>query len=163
MLVEAFSKVSRVFPEYRLHIIGSTNNKDDEDALEKTKAMIEKLGVGDFVEFMPFSKNVHNEIVEDALYVNSSDHEGMSNAMLEAMAIGMPVVCTDCPIGGAKAVIKNGENGMLAKVGDADDFADAIIRVLSDKRLAESLSLNGAKIRDELSIENISKKWMELF
>ena len=95
--------------------------------------------------------------------MNSSDYEGMSNAMLEAMAIGMPVVCTDCPIGGASAVIKNGENGMLAKVGDADDFADAIIRVLSDKSLAESLSLNGAKIRDELSIKNISKKWMELF
>ena len=163
MLVEAFSKVHSLFPEYRLNIIGNTSNKDDEDALKKTKAMIDKLGMADFVDFLPFSRNVHNEIIEDALYVNSSDYEGMSNAMLEAMAIGMPVVCTDCPIGGASAVIKNGENGMLANVGDADDFADAIIRVLSDKNLAESLSLNGAKIRDELSIENISKKWMELF
>ena len=115
------------------------------------------------VEFLPFNSNVHQEIIKDALYVNSSDHEGMSNAMLEAMAIGMPVVCTDCPIGGASAVIKNGENGMLAKVGDPEDFANAIIKVLSDKNLADSLSLNGSKIREELALKNISKKWMELF
>ncbi len=163
MLIEAFAKVNNVFPEYRLCIIGTTSNKDDEDALDKTKAMIEKHNLNDFVEFLPFSSNVHQEIIEDALYVNSSDHEGMSNAMLEAMAIGMPVVCTDCPIGGARAVIRNGENGMLAKVGDSEDFAKAIISVLSDKALSDSLSLNGAKIRDELSLENISKKWMELF
>ena len=163
MLIEAFAKVNRVFPEYYLRIIGNANNKDDDAVLEETKATIEKLDLCSFVEFLPFNSNVHQEIIKDALYVNSSDHEGMSNAMLEAMAIGMPVVCTDCPIGGASAVIKNGENGMLAKVGDPEDFANAIIKVLSDKNLADSLSLNGSKIREELALKNISKKWMELF
>lgn len=163
MLIDAFSKVHKVFPEYHLCIIGNTNNSDDELALKETKSMIEKYNLTEVVDFLPFSKNVHKEIIEDALYVNSSDYEGMSNAMLEAMAIGMPVVCTDCPIGGASAVIKNGENGMLAKVGDPDDFANAVIKVLSDKNLADKLSLNGSEIREELALKNISKKWMELF
>ncbi len=163
VLVEAFAEFHKEFNDYRLKIIGEPQNDDDRASLAETKALADKLGIIDYIDFLPFSAEVHNLIIRDAMYVNSSDYEGMSNAMLEAMAIGMPVVCTDCPIGGAKAVIENGRNGMLAKVGDPEDFADAIIKVLSDKELAESLSLNAAKIRDELSLGNISQKWMELF
>lgn len=163
MLVQAFANFHKEFSDYRLKIIGEPQNDDDRASLNETKSLADKLGVTEYIDFMPFSSQVHDLIIRDAMYVNSSDYEGMSNAMLEAMAIGMPVVCTDCPIGGANAVIENGINGMLAKVGDPKDFADAIIKVLSDKKLAESLSLNAAKIRDELSLENISKKWMELF
>ncbi len=163
MLVEAFAEFHKEFSDYRLKIIGEPQNDDDAASLGEAKALAAKLGITEYIDFLPFSAEVHNMIIRDAMYVNSSDYEGMSNAMLEAMAIGMPVVCTDCPIGGANAVIENGRNGILAKVGDPKDFADAIIKVLSDKELAESLSLNAAKIRDELSVENISKKWMELF
>lgn len=163
MLVEAFADFHKEFNDYRLKIIGEPQNDDDRASLNETKALADKLGITDYIDYLPFSAQVHDLIIRDAMYVNSSDYEGMSNAMLEAMAIGMPVVCTDCPIGGAKAVIENGRNGMLAKVGDPKDFADAIIKVLSDKELAESLSLNAAKIRDELSLENISRKWKELF
>ena len=163
VLVEAFAGFHKEFSDFRLRIIGEPQNDDDRASLSEATALADKLGVSEYIDFEPFSSNVHNLIIRDAMYVNSSDYEGMSNAMLEAMAIGMPVVCTDCPIGGANAVIENGKNGMLAKVGDPKDFADAIIKVLSDKELAESLSLNAVKIRDELSLENISKKWMELF
>lgn len=163
VLVEAFAEFHKEFSDYRLKIIGEPQNDDDRASLAETKALADKLGISEYIDYMPFSTQVHDLIIRDAVYVNSSDYEGMSNAMLEAMAIGMPVICTDCPIGGANAVIENGRNGMLTKVGDPEDFADAIIKVLSDKELAESLSLNAAKIRDELSLENISKKWMELF
>lgn len=163
MLVEAFAEFHKKFSDYRLKIIGEPQNDDDRTHLAEAKELAEKLLITDFIDFMPFSAQVHSLIIRDAMYVNSSDYEGMSNAMLEAMAIGMPVICTDCPIGGANAVIRNGENGILTEVGNPKDFADAIIKVLSDKDLAESLSLNAAKIRDELSLENISQKWMELF
>ncbi len=163
VLVQAFAEFHKEFSDYRLKIIGEPQNDDDRASLAETKALADKLGISEYIDYMPFSTQVHDLIIRDAVYVNSSDYEGMSNAMLEAMAIGMPVICTDCPIGGANAVIENGRNGMLTKVGDPEDFADAIIKVLSDKELAESLSLNAAKIRDELSLENISKKWMELF
>ena len=163
MLIEAFNIVHKKFPENVLRIIGQTSNKDDEEALDDTNALIEKYGIADFVEFLPFSTEVHKEIIADSVYVNSSDYEGMSNAMLEAMAIGMPVVCTDCPIGGASAVICHGENGMLTRVGDSEDFAEKIIAVLSNDELSAKLSRNAVKIREDLSLGNISKKWMELF
>jgi len=162
VLVKAFSEVHKDFENYRLRIIGNTQNADDEKALREIEDLIEKLNLNDFVDFEPFSLNVHKEIIKDAVYVNSSDYEGMSNAMLEAMAIGMPVVCTDCPIGGAAAVIKNGENGVLVPVGDVESLAEAIKSVISDKELSAKLSENAVKIKDELSLSNIARKWMEL-
>lgn len=162
VLVKSFSEIHKDHEDYRLRFIGNTQNADDEKALKETKTLIDELGIADFVDFEPFSLNVHSEIIEDAVYVNSSDYEGMSNAMLEAMAIGMPVVCTDCPIGGAAAVIKNGENGLLVDVGDAKGLAEAIKKVITDKELEATLSENAVKIKEELSLSNIARKWMEL-
>ena len=162
VLVEAFVNFHKDFNDYKLRIIGEPQNDDDKAALNETKAFISKFGIEDFVDFLPFSKSVHSEIISDAMYVNSSDYEGMSNAMLEAMAIGMPVVCTDCPIGGAAAIIKNGENGLLTAVGDSEELALAMRKIASDKNFAAELSKNAAKIREDLSLENTAKKWMEL-
>ncbi len=162
LLVEAFSELRKAYKDYRLRIIGNTSNADDEKALDETKAVISRLELGEFVDFEPFSLNVHDEIVSDAVYVNSSDREGMSNAMLEAMAIGMPVVCTDCPVGGAKAIIKNGENGILVPMKDKKSLADALYKIISDKDFSQKLSENAVKIKEELSLSNIAEKWMEL-
>ena len=162
LLVDAFAELHKSYGDYRLRIIGDTANEDDEKALKETKEIITKLGIDQLVDFEPFSFNVHQEIIKDAVYVNSSDYEGMSNAMLEAMAIGMPVVCTDCPVGGAKAIIKNGENGILVPMKDKKSLADALLKIISDKELSQQLSENAVKLKEELSLSNIAEKWMKL-
>lgn len=163
VLVEAFADFRKSFGEYTLKIIGEPQNTDDKAALAETKALAEKLGISEFIEFRPFSASVHGLIIRDAMYVNSSDYEGMSNAMLEAMAIGMPVICTDCPIGGANAVIKSGENGLLTEVGNAEEISEAMKKIAGDKVFSDKLSINAANIRNELSLEATAQKWMELF
>ena len=162
VLVEAFSEFHKEFTDYRLKIIGEPQNDDDRASLSETKALADKLGIKDCIDLLPFSTQVHDMIINDGMYVNSSDYEGMSNAMLEAMAIGMPVICTDCPIGGANAVIKSGTNGILTEVGNAEEMCEAMKRIASDKEFADKLSLNAAKIRYDLSLGNTAKKWMEL-
>lgn len=162
LLIDAFKNVHENFPDYKLRIIGSPQNADDESVFEDIKKQISDLSLEEFVIFESFSKDVHSLIIKDAVYVNSSDYEGMSNAMLEAMAIGLPCVCTDCPIGGANAVITDGENGLLVKIGGADELSEAVEKVISDKGLAEKLSLNGRKIRDELSVGRITDRWLSL-
>lgn len=162
VLVEAFAAFHKDFNEYRLKIIGEPQNEDDSAALEESKLLAEKLGITEYIDFMPFSTQVHNLIIRDAMYVNSSDYEGMSNAMLEAMAIGMPVICTDCPIGGANAIIKSNENGILTKVGDAGEMCAAMKKIASDKNFADKLSKNAAETRHNLSLKNTASKWMEL-
>lgn len=162
VLVEAFAGFHKGFGDYRLKIIGEPQNDDDKASLEETKALAAKLGIAGHIDFMPFNAQVHSSVIRDAMYVNSSDYEGMSNAMLEAMAIGMPVVCTDCPIGGANAVINNNKNGVLAPVGNADELCEAMKKIAGDKDFADKLSKNAAEIRCTLSLENTAKKWMEL-
>lgn len=162
VLVEAFAEFHKEFSDYRLKIIGEPQNDDDRASLDETKVLADKLGVTEYIDFMPFSAQVHNLIIRDAMYVNSSDYEGMSNAMLEAMAIGMPVVCTDCPIGGANAVIKNNENGILTEVGNAKEICEAMKKIASNKEFSDKISHNAAQIRYNLSLENTAKKWMEL-
>ena len=162
LLVEAFAKFHKDFPDFRLRIIGEPQTDDDVSSLQETKSLAEKLGIMSLIDFEPFSSQVHSLVIRDAMYVNSSDYEGMSNAMLEAMAIGMPVICTDCPIGGANAVIQNGENGILTQVGNAEELSEAMKKIAGDKAFADKLSKNASQIREKMSLENTARKWMEL-
>lgn len=162
VLIEAFSKIHTEYQEYILRIIGDAPNSEDKQELEHIKCLIEKFKLNDCVKFEPFMSNVHEAIIKDAMYVNSSDYEGISNAMLEAMAIGMPVVCTDCPIGGAKATISDGVNGLLVPIKDSDALYKAIKRVIEEDGLAEKLSQNAAKLREELSLDKTTDKWQKL-
>ena len=162
MLIKAFYLFYQDYGCYRLKIIGDAQNDDDKKVLEDANKCINDFGIADKVDFIPFNANVHQMILRDAIYASSSDHEGMSNAMLEAMAIGMPVVCTDCPVGGAAAVIRNGENGFLTEVGNSEEMCEAFKKIAGSRELSDRLSENAAKIREELSLENIAKKWMEL-
>ena len=162
LLIEAFSKLHKEHPDYILRIIGDTLNKEGEEVLTSIKNQINDLKLNENVKFEPFMKSVHENIMKDAMYVNSSDYEGISNAMLEAMAIGMPVVCTDCPVGGARATINDGENGLLVPIKNCDELYKAIKRVIEEDGLADKLSYNAAKLRDELSLESITEKWIKL-
>ena len=162
LLVEAFSQVHSKHPEYKLRIIGDAPNKEGTAVLQTLENQIDDLDLKESVKLEPFMKNVHEAIIRDAMYVNSSDYEGISNAMLEAMAIGMPVICTDCPIGGANATITNGENGLLVPIKDPGALANAMNCVVGDIELADKLSQNASQIRNELTLDKISEKWIEL-
>ena len=162
LLVEAFSMLHRDFPEYRLRIIGDAVNREGEEVTAVLKKRISELDLSGCVSMEPFSADVHRMILKDAMYVNSSDFEGISNAMLEAMAVGMPVVCTDCPIGGAKATVEDGVNGLLVPIDDAKALYIAMKRIAEDDGLSSRLSQNAARLSKELDIKDISKRWEAL-
>ena len=159
LLVEAFSQVHSKHPEYTLRIIGDAPNEEGRAVLQAIDKQLDKLNLKESVKLEPFMKNVHEAIIKDAMYVNSSDYEGISNAMLEAMAIGMPVVCTNCPIGGAKATITDGENGLLVPIQNSEALANAMNRVIEEDGLADKLSQNASKLRESLSLEAITDLW----
>ena len=75
------------------------------DSDEKLKQYALDIGISDKVVFKGFDKDVHNKIKSARMFISTSDYEGISNSMLEALAIGLPCVCTDCPAGGARMVI----------------------------------------------------------
>lgn len=155
LLIDAFSDIAGDFPEHSLCIYGDGSQR------ERLTEKIRALGLEDRISLPGYSSNIYEDIREDALFVSSSDYEGISNSMLEAMAIGVPTICTDCPAGGARETIRHGENGLLVPVGDRKALAQAISRVLSDPDFGDSLSLAGSRLRHEISAAAIAAGWLE--
>ncbi|CBK75197.1 Glycosyltransferase [Butyrivibrio fibrisolvens 16/4] len=156
MLINAFADFVEEFPDYILSICG-------EGELEnQLKDQVNSLGIEKSVKFEGHVTDLHDRMVESQIYVSSSNYEGISNSMLEALAIGVPTVCTDCPIGGAKMFIKDGENGFLVKVGDAKDLTEKMKKVATDLELRNKFSNNAQKIRKELEASIICHKWKNL-
>ena len=162
MLVDAFAEFHKEYPDYELDIIGDPVGNDTEGYVDSIIEHIKHHNCENCIHIMPSRKDIHDYIKNYAMFVSSSDFEGMSNSMLEAMAMGLPCVCTDCPAGGARAVIKDGENGLLTPVGDSHALYLAMKKIAENPELANKLSQNSVKIREEQSVDKIIKKWMEL-
>ena len=96
------------------------------------------------------------------MFVLTSDYEGVSNSLMEALAMGIPVIATDCPIGGSRTCIKDGYNGLLISVGDADGLCHAMLKLSENSELSEYISNNAIKIRKENNAEIIARKIINL-
>lgn len=153
LMIDAFKKVNEKYPEYKLVIYGNGNEK------QKILDYIKINNLQNIVIMNPFTPNLHEEILKCSMFVSSSDYEGISNSMLEAMAIGLPTICTDCPCGGARMMIENNKNGILTKVGDVNELSSAIIKVIENPEFSNFISQNGKKIREKLESKKICEEW----
>lgn len=157
MLIKAFALLHKDYPDYFLVIYGRGELEDE------LKKQAEDLSVSDCVIFSGFSEHIYQDIQKSTMYVSSSDFEGISNSMLEALALGLPSVVTDCPAGGARLAIRNYENGILVPVGDEQAFYEAMKYMLDHPEDACRMGENAAKIRERWPIEKIANQWLELF
>lgn len=156
MLVRAFLRVHEKHPDYSLKIFGP----DAKDGTwQKLEAIISENNAGEYIMLMGSSHQLEKDLITGALAAFSSDVEGMPNAMLEAMALGLPVVATDCPPGGPRMVITPEENGILIPVGDEDAMVAAINRLIENPELAEKMGRNAAKISEIAGEKAIFKEW----
>lgn len=157
LLIEAFCEFYKKKNEYSLDIYGSGELE------EELKLMIEVGGLGECVHIHPFSTKLHDDIADAKIYVSSSDSEGLSNSVMEALALGIPVVATDCPIGGNRMLVDDGCNGYLVPVGNREAMTEAMLKIAEDLVGYEKMSGNAMAIRDKYSVYNISNEWMRLF
>ena len=153
LLLDAFGAVADQYPEYRLVIYG----KGPQEQMLREKA--ETVGLADRVEFPGYVENMAEELEKAGMFVLSSDFEGMPNALMEAMALGLPCISTDCPCGGPAFLIRNGENGLLIPVGDAAAMAKALSELLQSPEKAAALGQNAREITQTLAPEKIYARW----
>ena len=152
LLLRAFARIAdRTDEDIRLY---------GEGELEKTlRALASELGVAERVHFMGNSSRVADDIAGAQVFVLASDYEGMPNALLEAMALSLPCIATDCPCGGPAAVIRDGENGYLVGVGDEAALADKLLRLLSDRALADRLGAAAGRTAEQFRPERVFGVW----
>ena len=96
------------------------------------------------------------------MFVLSSDFEGLSNSMIEALALGIPTIATDCPIGGSRMVIENGVNGYLVPIRNKERLADAMIDIASHPDVQRRFSEQSSLLRQKLSAPSIARQWLSV-
>lgn len=155
MLIRAFAGITEEFPQSELIIYGEGESRADLIALSR------QMGISDRVLLPGSVSHVAEKIAESSVFVLCSDSEGMPNALIEAMCLGIPVISTDCPCGGPRELIQDGENGFLIPVRDEDALKERLRMILGDPELAKRLGLNAAKLAEQYQPDRVSQQWQE--
>ena len=153
MMLKSFEKFSEKYPKYHLTMYGDGPLKNDMQEYINEHGLMDKITLAGNVD------NVEDLINDAKIYVLCSNYEGMPNSLMEAMALGIPSIATDSPIGGCKMLIKNNENGLLIKVGDEVALVKEMTKIVNDEKFADKLSIEARKIVDKFNPKEINKKW----
>lgn len=153
MLIHAFAKIAGEYPTTNLVIYG------EGECREKLEALIAEKGLTERISMPGSVTDIADRICKARIFTLTSNTEGMPNSIMEAMALGIPVVSTDCPCGGPATLIEDGVNGLLVPVGDAFALSDAFRKILSDAEFAEKLGENANKIAQELNPNRVNREW----
>ena len=153
LLIDAFALISEEFSDFSLNIYGKGPLEEELREYARSKQLEAR------VKFMGYVDDMPEQLEKATAFVLSSDFEGMPNALMEAMALGLPCVSTDCPCGGPSYLINTDENGILVPVGDAEKMAVAMRKILADPELSNTLSNNARQISDRLAPQKIYKEW----
>jgi len=155
-VLKAFKFILDKFPRAELSIIGDGAERE---SLEKTA---EDLGVADSVRFLGARDRVWKILPKLDIFMQTSIMEGMSLTVLEAMAAGLPVVVTK--VGGNPEVILEGKNGFLVPAGAPEKAAEAVIRLLEDKALRETIGRAARRrVEQDFSLQSMVDKYEEVY
>jgi glycosyltransferase involved in cell wall biosynthesis len=160
LLIDAFIKLHEDHSEYQLNIYGNAVVPEEEALCRRLKELVAERGCGEFIALLPPAADVHERVLDAAMFVSSSDFEGLSNSMIEAMAIGLLCVCTDCLGGGAREIIRNGENDLLVAIKEVDALYQGMKQFVEEPELADVCGQNATKLRKELAVERIAEQWL---
>ena len=153
LLIDAFNLICDDFPEYKLEIYGQGELQSE------LQAQIDSLGRQNRISLMGRCNDVPNTIRDASVFVLCSDFEGLPNALMEAMVLGIPVISTDCSGGGARALIDQSVNGRIVSCGDTRALADAIRAYLEDPEKADQHGKKAAEKATGFSTERIVAVW----
>lgn len=156
LMLDAFAKFHMKNVDYVLQIYGDGPSKDE---LIRYR---DSLGLSFSVVFCGNQKNIHKIIQKSSIFLMTSNYEGIPNALLEAMAMGFPVVATDCPSGGVAMLISDEKKGILIKKAEAEEIANALDYLANNPSARKMFGENAKYVRQAFSVETIGQKWEKL-
>lgn len=151
MLINAFAKISDKFPEYTLEIYG------EGELREMLENQIQVLGLDKKISLRGSLDDYHKFLAQGEIFVLPSNDEGLSNALLEAMLMGLPCIATACI--GSDEVIRSGENGILIPIGGQEELTKALERLLSDRDLRTTYGEEAARTTESFRVSNVIDQW----
>ena len=155
LLLDVFANIHRTYQEWNLIILGTGPLRED------LISQAGQLGIERFLHLPGMVANPFSVLKECDLFVLSSRYEGFPNALLEAMACGLPVVSFECPSGPGE-IIQNGVNGILVPAEDTVALERALYELIENKQLGERLGSEATKICERYAAGSIMKQWERL-
>lgn len=153
LLIESFAKFHRTHTEYSLIIYGEGTLK------QQLIDTAYRLNIQQYVHLAGTVDNVFEKISTASIFAFTSNYEGIPNALIEAMAVGLPCVSTNCSPGGAAMLINNYYNGILTPVNDIDEFVKALEYMVNNPLEAEKMGNYAMNIIEEVNAEKIVSEW----
>ncbi len=157
LLLESFAVICDKHSEYTLKIYGDIQ---DADVYHNLEDYIKEHNLTDRVRFMGTTNSIKQELEKASLFVLSSDYEGMPNALIEAMAVGLPVISTDCPCGGSALLIEDKVSGLLTPIQDKKALSEAMDSILSAPKRAEEMGREARLVLDKVHPQKICREWV---
>lgn len=153
MLIEAFAPLAEKFPDWKVFLYG------DGEARKHLEERVKTLGLEERILFKGVQSDIPEKIEGASIFALTSKQEGMPNALIEAMVLGLAVISTDCPCGGPRDLIVSNENGILIPVDDTVALTDALKQLIEDEELRSRISHNAKKLKECVLPESINKQW----
>lgn len=160
VLLEAFDIFWSEHQDYRLEIFGDA--KEGDLYKKELEEYAKTLSCKENIYFYPACSDVHSKVVSAMAFASSSDYEGISNSMLESLAMGLPVIVTDCENGGERMCIEDGVNGFIVPRKNPVELALAMDRLVKNEMLIRDISSNAIKIKERFSDSIILKSWKKI-
>lgn len=154
--IEAWSKVNRKHPDWKVAVYGEGEDRN------KLESLIKEKGIENNFKLYRPVKNIQDKYLESSIYVMTSRFEGFGMVLAEAMACGVPCISFDCPHGPAD-IITHGEDGILVENGNTDKLAEAICKLIENEELRIQMGQKAKANISRYSDEQIMKQWDELF
>lgn len=156
LLINAFNTIVKYFPDYTLTIYGDGSLRNE------LSNKIKSLGLENKIFLPGVVNNIKEEVYKAKLFIMTSNYEGIPNALIEAMSLGLTVISSDCPCGGPRMFIKNNENGLLFEVGNEQELVNKIRKILDNNEFCSNLGKNAQKIAKDLIPEKIVEEWEKI-
>lgn len=184
VLIGAFAKIAEKYPEWKLVIYGegperaklekliaSLNENDSHLNTKDTKTqrvvngerlMVndKRLKINEWILLPGRCETIIEELNKAKIFALSSDYEGLSNAMLEAVCVGLPIVSTR--VSGTDELIREGVNGYVVDCGDTIALAEALEKLMGDEKKIQQFSAESRKMAEQFRLDHIVRDWLEL-
>ena len=173
LLVNAFENILQKYEDYELYLYGDGSDDECKEELlqyvsnktiqVKSKSQNEKtdkhVELKDKIHFMGMSSTLEKDMADAAMFVLPSNYEGMPNALMEAMALGLPVISTDCPCGGSRYWIEPGITGQLVPVKNVKSMTQAMEYYILNPEEAEKMGQKARQRLQKATLDKVYEQW----